>query len=70
LAEREAAWQEQQAAERVDYCTNAGYAPESDAHKLCQQLQALNQRLDGMDQRLSRLELDRAPFYGPPWYWW
>jgi TolA-binding protein len=68
VAEREAAWREAEATRREAYCTDAGYAPGTDAHKLCQQIEALNQRLAEVDQRLNRLELDRAPLYGP-WFW-
>ena len=69
LAEQEAAWQQQEAERRSAFCTSAGYAPDTDAHRICQQIEALNQRLDLVERRIDRIELQPISPYPRYRYW-
>lgn len=39
-------------------CDQAGFATDSDAHKLCLLLQDTNRRLENLERRISFIELD------------
>ena len=52
-------------------CTEAGFAPGSENHRLCILLQQTNERLAAVERRLSFIEQDvRFPPLGPSRYWW
>jgi hypothetical protein len=69
LEEQDEAYQVEQAQQRETYCTSAGYTPGTDAHRMCQQIEALNQRLERVERRMDRVELAPYP-YNPRYRYW